>query len=126
MTFVLYFLKSNFLYLFFASYLINFLIFLIFKTLHLYFYVDHIIALIVLYALYFSYFFNCFLCIYMDDVLSEINFNNNITMKLSYHTDGSYKGVLLKTVHTYQHEWGVVNCCHSGQSIDSSVSIQFD
>ena len=64
MTFVLYFL-IKFLIFIFTTDLINFLIYLsiIFLTLHLYLYVDHIIALIVLYVLYFSYFFNCILCI---------------------------------------------------------------
>ena len=56
----------KFLIFIFTTYLINFLIYLsiIFLTLHLYLYVDHIIALIVLYVLYFSYVFNCILCIY--------------------------------------------------------------
>ena len=72
MTFVLYFLIKFFIFIF-TTYLINFVIYLsiICLTLHLYLYVDHIIALIVLYVLYFSYFY-CILCIYMDDVLSEI------------------------------------------------------
>ena len=43
----------KFLIFIFTSYLINFLIylFIIYLTLHLYFYVDHIIALIVLFVL---------------------------------------------------------------------------
>ena len=75
MTFVLYFLINCFKFIF-TNYLTNFLIylFIFLLTLHLYVYVDHIIALTVLYVLYFSYIFNCILCIYMDDVLSEINF----------------------------------------------------
>ena len=40
-----------------TTYLINFLISKLFLTLHLYLYVDDIIALIVLYVLYFSYIF---------------------------------------------------------------------
>ena len=52
----------NFLIFIFTTYLINFLIylFIFFLTLHLHFYVDHIIALIVLYVLYFSYFLTVF------------------------------------------------------------------
>ena len=55
MTLVLYLFCNQF---FCTTYLINLLIYLdiIFFTLHLYFYVDHIIALILLYVLYFSYF----------------------------------------------------------------------
>ena len=85
MTFVLYFFIKCFIFIF-TTYLINFLIYLsiIFLTLHLYLYVDHIIALIVLYVLYFSYFLNCILCIYiyMDDVLSEIKKNFIIAFRV--------------------------------------------
>ena len=58
MTFLLYFFNQIKLLIFILTIcLINFLIylFIICLTLHLYFYVDHIIALIVLYVLYFSF-----------------------------------------------------------------------